>query len=295
MKAVDPNASVSSILWDLQTTGKPVTGSNGLTRPRIRVLAASTMLSDTGFNSGAVFTGPGVDVASAGIGLAATGSGSLPVAVPGTATIRAAYLYWMTSGGPDNSATFQGSTVSGTLVGASRPCPGGLATPFRLYRAVVTTAVTPGTKTYAVSGIGGGVVVGQGASLVVVHGTPGAPVGRVAIRQGALTVFSGTGAKSQTFPNLLVPSSPTQAGLHVGMAGGSAGATQAPLTLSSLDVGTTNYAQGSGGPKWDNVQTPLTPAQITATLPVGTTTLVNSMPDAMSGCLAWGYSALSYR
>ena len=96
---------MTTILSARQSTGKPVTDAdNAVTKPRIRVLSASTRLSDTGLRPGADFILQGGDIASGGVGLAtragAPASGTITISgIPAGAVVQHTALYWMTIGG----------------------------------------------------------------------------------------------------------------------------------------------------------------------------------------------------
>ncbi len=52
LRQVAPTASVATLLGHLQSTGKPITDAdNGISKPRIRLLSASTRLADTGMRA----------------------------------------------------------------------------------------------------------------------------------------------------------------------------------------------------------------------------------------------------
>ena len=163
MKETTPAASVSTVLSALQSTGKPITDiDNGVVKPRIRVLSASTRLRDTGFKAGAGFILEGGDIASNGVGLAtragAPASGTITISgIPAGAVVQHSALYWMTIGGPDASAVFQGVSRTGTLVGASRDSCWNVNQlgPNRVYRHVFPTGVVTGNGSYTISGVGG--------------------------------------------------------------------------------------------------------------------------------------------
>ncbi len=114
LKEVSPGASVSTVLSALQSTGKPITDAdNAVTKPRIRVLSASTRLADTGMKPGAGFILQGGEMASGGVGMAhrlgAPAANTITISgLPAGAVVQHAALYWMTIGGPDSSIVFQG-------------------------------------------------------------------------------------------------------------------------------------------------------------------------------------------
>ena len=232
LKETTPGASVSTVLSALQSTGKPITDAdNAVTKPRIRVLSASTRLRDTGLVPGAGFILQGGDIASNGVSLAtragAPASGTINISgIPAGAVVQHAALYWMTIGGPDSSAVFQGVSRPGTLVGASRDSCWNINQlgANRVYRHVFPLGVVTGNGNYTVSGVGGlSGADGQGASLVVLYRIPGSPkTGRLIIRHGAVTGDGAQPLMSNTFSGLTVPAAPTQVRLHAGVADGQA-------------------------------------------------------------------------
>ena len=130
LKQLSPGASVATLLSHLQSTGKPITDAdNGITKPRIRLLSASTRIADTGLRPGARLPAgrtaawrPRASASPPARALRATGTitlNGLPT-VPNGAIVQHAALYWMTIGGPDDTAVFNGVSRTGTLVGASK-------------------------------------------------------------------------------------------------------------------------------------------------------------------------------
>jgi hypothetical protein len=300
LKEVSPSASVSTILSALQSTGKPITDArNGVTKPRIRVLTASTRLRDTGFRPGSDFILPGGDIASGGTSLATRAggpsSGSIRISgIPAGAVVQSTSLYWMTIGGADPTAVFQGVSRTGTLVGASRDSCWNINQlgANRVYRVVLPTGVVTGNGTYTISGVGGfGGIDGQGASLVVLYQVPGSPVtGRLIVRHGAMTGDGSTPTMSNVFSGLSVPSAPSQVHLHAGVGDGQPGATENPMLFNGGAISPANFYDGSKGPLWDDDRMTVP----TASLPAGATSRTNSITVG-SDCLAWGYAALAYQ
>ena len=300
MKETTPGASVSTVLSALQSTGKPITDiDNGVVKPRIRVLSASTRLRDTGFKAGAGFILEGGDIASNGVGLAtragAPAAGTITISgIPAGAVVQHSALYWMTIGGPDASAVFQGVSRSGTLVGASRDSCWNINQlgPNRVYRHVFPTGVVTGNGNYTISGVGGlAGADGQGASLVVLYRVPGSlKTGRLIIRHGAITGNGTQPVMSNTFTGLTVPAAPSQVRLHAGMADGQVGATEGAMLFNGGAVSPVDFYDGTDGPLWDDDRR----AVPLASLPAGTTSRTNTLTVG-SDCLAWAYSALAYQ
>ena len=198
LRQVAPTASVSTLLGHLQATGKPITDAdNGIAKPRIRLLSASTRIADTGMRPGAQFQLQGGGVTSNGVSLAtragAPSTGTITInGLPNGAIVQHAALYWMTIGGPDSQALFNGVNRAGTLVGASKDSCWNINQlgPNRVYRHVFPTGVITGNGTFTVGGVGGiGGADGQGASLVLIYRTnsPLARTGHIMISHGAVT------------------------------------------------------------------------------------------------------------
>jgi subtilisin len=292
-------ASVPTILGHLQSTGRPLTDAdNGVVKPRIRVLTASTRLADTGLRPGASFILQGGDIASNGIGLATRAggpaSGSITISgIPAGATVQHAALYWMTIGGPDSSVVFKGAARTGTLVGASKDSCWNVNQlgANRVYRHVFPTGVVTGNGTYPISGVGGiGGADGQGASLVILYRNPASlQTGRLIIRHGAVTGTGAGSVMSNTFTGLTVPSPPSMVRLHAGVADGQAG-TENAMLFNGGAITPVNFYNGTDGLLWDDDRI----AVPTASLPAGTTTRTNTLTTG-TDCLAWAYSALAYR
>jgi subtilisin family serine protease len=297
LKQVSPTASVSTLLGHLQATGKPITDpDNGITKPRIRVLSASTRLADTGMRPGAQFQLPNGGVTSQGVSLAtragAPSTGTITInGLPAGAIVQHAALYWMTIGGPDTTAVFNGVSRTGTLVGASKDSCWNINQlgPNRVYRHVFPTGVVTGNGTFTVGGVGGlNGSDGQGASLVIVFRTnsPLARTGHITIRHGAVTGIGTT--MSNVFTNLSVPVQPLFANLNAAVADGQATATEGPMTVQGQAVSAANTYDGSDGPLWDDDR-----FSVPNTLfPAGTTSRTNTLTSG-NDCLVWAYSALS--
>ena len=297
---VKPSASVASHLRQLGLSGVLVTDpDNGVTKPRIRILAASVLHQDTGLGVSSTFPGSGYEMVSNGVGLATRAggpsSGSISISgIPSGATIRYARLIWVTIGGPDNTAVFQGTSRTGTLDGASHDCGSvNRRTPHRVYRASLPVSSVPGNGVYSVSGVGGtSGVDGQGASLIVVYSVPSSPMGRVHLRYGAMTTSWNM---SHTFTGISLPSTPVSAHLNVGLGDGQSGSgsgDENPMLFAGSAVTPANFFTGSDGPRWDD----LTISIPLSLLPVGVTSRTNSIQtQAVTDCLMWAYAALTYR
>jgi subtilisin family serine protease len=302
MKSVVPTIDPFTTQSYLEQTGKPITDPyNGVSKPRIRVLSASVLLRDTGFKSAATLTYPGGDVASNGVGLSArrggaSRSGTISLSgIPADATIRRRYLYWMTIGGRDSTAFFNGASRNGELVGASRDTNWFIneQQPNRVYRAILPPAAVPGNGAYGISGVGrkDNGSDGQGASLVVVYSrAASSQTGKILVRHGAMTANSGE-TMSHTFTGLTVPTSPSGVNLHVGMGDGQSGlGGEDPMRFRGSPITPSNHFFGSDDPMWDDRNIAIS----TGLLPTGTTARTNGI-HVLNDPLAWAYAALAYQ
>jgi hypothetical protein len=271
-----------------------------VTRRRIRVLSASTRIADSGLRRGPEFKFLGGGVASEGVSLAtragAPAVGTITLSgLPANAIVEHAALYWMTIGGPDATATFNGVGRTGTLVGASKDTCWSVNQlgPNRVYRHVLPSGVVTGNGTFTVGGVGGqGGSDGQGASLVVVYRTnsPLARPGRVLINHGALSSTSTGTTLNTTFFGLSVTFAPVFANLNAAVADGQAAFTEGPMTFASTPISPANSYDGSDGPLWDDDR-----LAVPETLfGPGIDARVNSLTGG-NDCLAWAYSALSFQ
>jgi subtilisin len=301
LRQLSPAAPVTTLLGHLQSTGKPITDAdNNVTTPRIRLLSASTRIADTGVRAGADFTLPNGGVASEGVSLAtragAPSTGTIRITgLPFGAIVQHAALYWMTIGGPDTTAVFNGVSRPGTLVGASKDTCWNVNQlgPNRVYRHVFPTGVVTGNGTFTVGGVGGaGGVDGQGASLVIVYRTnsPLARTGRVVIRHGALSSTPATPTMSTTF-SLTLAVQPSFIRLNAGVADGQPQFTESPMTFGGQPISQANAYDGSDGPLWDDDRFEVPVNMLNA----GPNIRVNRLSGGGDDCLAWAYSAVSYQ
>ena len=279
-----PSLDVLTLLNALQQTGKPITDpGNGLTKPRIRILTAMVKLGELAFHAGYKKTLPGGKIVSQGTGLR-KGAGTITLStIPAGASVKRAYLYFMTANGADSdrSVSVNGTPVAGALVGASRdPCTAGTnGAAARVYRADVTKIVA-GNGSYHVSGVAGPGTA-EGASLVVVLARNTAADRGVVIQEGALTALPGE-TISHIFP-LTVPSI-VNGELHVGVGAGDSH-TEGPMTLGAATAFAANAFSGSDGPWWDDLT-----KIVKSPAPLGPANTLSTVTD----CLTWAYAGLTY-
>ena len=295
VQAATPGPStVATIESALETTGKLITDpDNSIARPRIRALAASAKLRDTGFRTAFRSTGRGLHLTSNGAGLATRAGGPTSgvisiVGIPPGATVRKVYLYWVTQGGPDASVVFKGLPVTGTLIGAGADtCWGRSAT--RVYRALIPNSSVPANGNYSISGVGGiPDVDGTGASLVVLFTISSSWIGHVTIRDGALTTDTSGEIISHAFTGLSVPRTPLFVRLHVGLGDGQP-FPESAMRFRGTNVSAANAFSGTDGAMWDDQRLTVPLLALSA----GTFTASNAI-TTITDCLSWAYSALAY-
>lgn len=298
LEGLSTSMSVFTIQSHFTATGKPITDSrNNITRDRIRVLAASVRVYDTGFRDAYTAHLAGGGIVSNGRGLATRGggtSGNISISgIPAGATVRTAYLYWMTLGEPDATVTFAGSSRTGELVGASRnTCwttnnPNNGAT--RTYRADVTGAVA-GNGSYAISGVSPTNGDGNGASLVVVYSQPTGTVTHMHIRDGAMTAETTGETMTHYFVDLVVPKTPSNVRVHYGIADGQSGLSESNMKVGTYNITPTDFMTGTDGPFWDDNNRFVS----SNALPVDAFSVSNSL-QSNGDCLSWAYAALRYQ
>jgi len=304
MRQTKPTATVAEVLSQLQTTGKSVTRS-GVTKKRIRILAASARMVGSGMRFQSSFSGPGLNLTSEGVGLSyaasrggsgSPGTGAFSITgIPAGASITTGYLFWQTLGGADTTAVLNGTSRTGTLVGASGdPCFAFNETDgTRTYRATVPASAL-GNGNYTVTGIGNGTTVDpEGASLVIIYTTPGDPTtGRVALRYGSSSANEVAAHLPVSFTGLTVSSAVVgRPALHLGIGDGQPFPDGA-VTMNGSLVVPANMFSGSDGRFWDDDRWPLS----TSVLPVGTTSrsITSTVPSG-GDCLTMAYAALQYR
>jgi hypothetical protein len=238
-----------------------------------------------------VITGGGL--AAVGVGLAArnatpsTSRDLVLTGVPAGATIISARLYWMTIGGPDDTITFAGTPLTGTLIAtAPDTCWGRAAGNFG-YRADVT-ALVAGNATFTLEGYVNdvdGVVDSQGASLVVVYDDPAD--GRnnlVKIAEGAVGYVGNGAAAASNLDGFTIAAGFDQALVLNIVADGQTFPEE--LFLLGAQVGGTDPFLGADGPYWDTRWDDITSALVTPA------TSVETRMTSSADCLAWTVNAV---
>jgi subtilisin family serine protease len=313
LRQAQGQATVPGLVGLLRSTGKLlVDPKSGIATPRIRVFSALAQLGlarRAGESYRAVV--PVGGIASEGIGLArrlgASGSGSITInTVPvywfgQQPTVLKAFLYWSTIGGADRNVTFNGSSVTGSLIGGTPDTDWGLGAN-RVYRADVTNRVNPnGNGTYGFSGLNPAAPGdGQGASLVIFWTKPGLYIGpprgprsTLVLVDGALEVRpSGPRSFFTPFDNLGVGKQPWSVEAHVGIGDGQQWPEQPLLAFDafarSIPLTGANAFSGTDGPAWDDQTLPVS----TSFVPAGTNFLGLGLSTG-GDSLLWSYSALA--
>lgn len=216
-----------------------------------------------------IILGGGLTHAAAGAGTRNTGYGTIRLrGIPAGAQIFRAYLYWgQIQQAPFNgTATFQGSAVTGTLIGSTtEPCWNSSGT-FAAYRAVVTSLMQPGINgDYLVSGLPSSSTDGsdpwspvnttlplsEGASLVVIYAHSQIPVGAQFYLFHGADFFAGTLDLTFNF-SPVIPSHSTLKHTRLG-ADGQVGGSLTPWlgitderTFIGPNLGSLTQIRGSG-------------------------------------------------
>lgn len=250
--------------------------------------------------------GVGVGLATAGVGLAGrreagadvpTSSTTLSLTtVPAGSDIRAAYLYWVIYGDPtDDTLSFDGTSVTGTLIGTSAgTCwvkyPSTILN--RAYRADVTSMVD-GNGDYVLTGYPSALTMvdSQGASLVVIYDDPADTVTRtrVILLDGSFTVLDVP--FSTTFDGVVGGPTVLGATLHLGVGDGQVvlGDGQLSLDGTQVDPPVDGHYSAHSGPYWDAVR-----YDVTDLIPAGTND-VALRQNFFADCLVFAYAALEVR
>jgi len=211
--------------------------------------------------------------------------------IPSGATVSQAWLYVVeivnSTSTYDTSFTFNGNTVTGSLIGTGSDTCWSRAGNVTI-RTDVTSLVT-GNGSYSLAGVGLTGVEGQGASLVVVYTDPTASSSsQVVINDGALSGnFSGQ-VMSTTLSGFTIPTGVTSASFHIGM-GDSQSFGNGAVTVDGVTVLAANSFTGHDGGGWDDYS--VTPS-LSALVP-GDTSL-NVSFQITGDCLIWPYVAMAW-
>lgn len=231
------------------------------------------------------------DYVAAGIGLRGVTQGSISITgIPADASIIEAYLYWgMLDNGESPSLkniNFNGSPTTGTLIGSGEDTCWGLSGSF-VYRATVTSMVS-GNGTFTLTGVAsGGDVLAQGASLVVIYLSAGAPTRNVRLLDGDV-VFRQPGVTANSEISGFLAAAPVSAKTTFIVGDGQAEPGETASFTGGAGAATfPNSFEGGDGEFWDTdtfvVSSQLSPGNTTATANIG----------IESDCLMWVAQAFS--
>lgn len=217
---------------------------------------------DLGVNFTELIAGGGI--ASVGAGMSGRFDGTRNMSadltladVPAGSTIVRASLYWSIWGGVDESVTFDGTALTGSLIGTSADTGWG-GSAVRSYRVDVTSMIS-GNGTYTVEDLLSSPVNDDtnGVGLVVVYSDPAASESAtVALYDGART-WCANGAFTETFDGLVFPADPTSVTFGLEVGDGQPSITQPvmiDLSDSTLDFGALSFQplfDASEGGMWD--------------------------------------------
>lgn len=247
-----------------------IVGACALSLVHVVMLTAGTAHADGNGTLGLSILkrGPGVSIASSGVGLAGRRAGqpAQPVtsatisvsALPTGATIDHAYLYWVTYGSAGVPAmTFDGAALNGTLIGEhdgtcwhDRPTHRNFT-----YRVDVTARIS-GNGDHTLTGFPSETAAAdtQGASLVVLYTDPNATTyGSVHLHDGAL-VMSDNNSATGTFEGVDPTAALTSARFQLGVGDGQSTLAEGALSINgySITAPVGGHFSGSAGRYWDN-------------------------------------------
>jgi hypothetical protein len=221
--------------------------------------------SNTALSPSLQITLPG-DYVAAGVGLrggvapsygpSLTAASIALTGIPPGASVARAFLYW---GALDNSLepslfglNLNGTRVTGFLTGSGPDTCWGRASSFT-FRADVTPLVT-GNGTYSLTDVpGGGAILPEGASLVVLYQSDGLPIKTVILADGNVSMPSGTSTGTATFTGF-VAADPVSAATTFIVGDGQlqqGAATSASFTGSLGTLTIPNVFGAKDGPLWD--------------------------------------------
>jgi protocatechuate 3,4-dioxygenase beta subunit len=184
------------------------------------------------------------------------------------------------------AGTFNGTAITGTLVGSTdAPCWPPLTTIFT-FRADVTGLVTDGVNTVSLaSGAAGAPPLLEGASLVVIFSNPAFPSTDVIVQDGAVTF-----ANPPEVPTLFspIPSFGTSQQATTTWIVADGQGKNNPGLINRILVNGTQFASpvlngaGPGTPYWDTRTD-----DISAFVPTGTTSVTVAIESTNGDCLTW--------
>jgi hypothetical protein len=236
------------------------------------------------------------DYVAAGVGLRGQAGGNITIAgIPANSTIKAAYLYWGYLDDGESAAlkniTFAGQAFVGTKTGQGLDCGWGRDNSFG-YRADVTSKVT-GNAAYAIAGVAsGGMILAEGASLVVVYQNIATPSHQILIYNGDDVVETSGDIANNTFGGFTIVA-PAQARTTFIVGDGQTGQGYDDNDSFTGSQGTRNLNNtfvGADGNYWDSATFNVSP-QVAA----GDTSVSAQIgiPATGGDCLMWVAQVLS--
>lgn len=193
------------------------------------------------------------DYTAAGVGLRDRTQGDILLSgIPAGASVVQAFLYWgMLDNGESASLknlNFNGTPLTGAKIATGPDTCWGRTNSFA-FRADVTSLV-PGNGTYSLTGVaGGGAILAEGASLVVLYEKLGEPLRNVILMDGNV-VFPQVLTGTTTFSGFLA-ADPASAKTTFVVGDGQVFSDTASFSGSAGNTLFSNPFNGSDGPLWD--------------------------------------------
>jgi len=241
------------------------------------------------------------DYVAAGVGMRGSGppgGGTITLpALPGTATVTKAFLYWSVMNSTSipslDDGIINGSAITGTLIGTTAdPCWTTYATAIHNYVADVTAYVLPGANVLTGFASGGMPIITppllEGASLVVVYSDPTAARKDIIIHEGAVS-FSAPPAEVTVFSGFNAVAGATKTTYVV--ADGQPGLRNRTLVDGTQTADFTPQGGGPGSDYWNTVT-----QDISAFVPPADTSVSVQLESLNFGgydCLTWVAQVLS--
>ncbi|MCA9529756.1 MAG: thrombospondin type 3 repeat-containing protein [Myxococcales bacterium] len=249
---------------------------------------------------------PGGGIAAAGTGLGwrdgreDSGDPIAPIeltGVPPGAEIVEARLYWASIGGPHPTLTLNGQSVTGDFIGNAVDTCWNLPAGNFVYRADVSSIVT-GNGAYVVAGYPpppdmsdpNGYVDGQGASIVVIYGVPGATVHNLVVLAERSVATDGIATTmSASLDGFTVPDAFTRVTALDVVGDGQIYLDS--VAFNGTVVASPNAFPGADGALWDTRFDDITALVQPGDLSIGVEIAAVEDPAETPDCLVWVVSA----
>ncbi len=252
----------------------------------------------------------GTAIVSAGVGLSAAQPGTIDITVPAGATVNQVLLYWSglenAGGAGDDTATVNGSEVTGLLIGG--PTPWFLDQPANFhnsaYRADITALglIGPGANALTVGGLDFDTTYGAGVMVIISDGTN---PGQVSVLDGldlAFVLFDppvkSTVQQTFSFDAASVDRTATLSMFFGSVKGAASGS--GPLRPNSIEVITggvttvfSDELDSNDGEEWDTFVKDITIPAGATELSVQVFSRDDNMTGALEASLAWVTAGLS--